>query len=308
MPSGRERAQVPVMSNNLVPLRLGPASPRRARGARLATVRRHRSALWLAGLAAPALLVALAGPANAKLHTETVEYKDGDKPLEGYLALDDAGPAKKPAILVVHDWMGVTPETKRRADMLAGLGYVVLAVDIYGKGVRPTDMKSAAAESGKWKGDRAALRKRVHAGLDLLLAHKRVDQTHVVGLGYCFGGLVALELARSGAALAGTVVFHGALDTPTPADAKAIKGKVLALQGGDDPFVPAAQVDAFEKEMRDAQVDWQVVSYGGAVHAFTISNAGNDNSKGAAYNEKADRRSWEAMKAFLAEVAPAKKS
>jgi len=261
-------------------------------------------------VASAALTIATmpSGVANAKLHTETVTYKDGDTALEGYLAYDEAGPAKKPGILVVHDWMGVTAETRRRVEMLASLGYVAFAADIYGKGVRPTEMKAAAAESGKWKAERPALRKRARVALDLLAANKHVDPARLVALGYCFGGTVALEVARSGAPLAGTVVFHGGLDTPTPADAKAIKGKVLALQGGDDPFVPAAQVEAFEKEMRDGGVDWQLVQYGGAVHAFTIANAGNDNSKGAAYNEKADKRSWEAMKTFLGELFPSKKN
>jgi dienelactone hydrolase len=250
------------------------------------------------------LVTALTGTAHAKLHTETVSYRDGGTMLEGYLAYDDAGSAKKPGILVVHDWMGVSAETKRRVDMLAELGYVALAADVYGKGVRPTDAKAAAAESSKWKGQRQKLRTRARAGLQYLSAHKRVDAARLVALGYCFGGTVALEVARSGAPLAGVVVFHGGLDTPTPTDAKAIKGKVLALQGGDDPFVPAEQVAAFESEMRNAGVDWQVVLYGGAVHSFTISNAGNDPKKGAAYNESADKRSWAAMKSFLAELFP----
>jgi dienelactone hydrolase len=252
------------------------------------------------------LVTVFASTAQAKLHTETVIYKDGTTVLEGYLAYDDAGSGKKPGILVVHDWMGVSPETKRRADMLAELGYVAFATDVYGKGVRPVDAKAAAAEAGKWKGQRQKLRTRARAGLQYLSAHKRVDAAHIVALGYCFGGTVALEVARSGAPLAGVVVFHGGLDTPTPADAKAIKGKVLALQGGDDPFVPAEQVAAFEGEMRNAGVDWQVVLYGGAVHSFTISNAGNDPKKGAAYNESADKRSWAAMKDFLAELFPPK--
>ncbi len=259
----------------------------------------------IAALLSPTLAL-LSGTAHAKLHNETVEYKDGDVVLEGYLAYDDAGPTKKPGFLVVHDWMGVSAETKRRADMLAGLGYVAFAADVYGKGVRPVDMKAAAAESGKWKGQRPELRKRARAALDFLAANKHVDPARLVAVGYCFGGTVALETARSGAPLVATIVFHAGLDTPTPGDAKAIKGKVLALQGGDDPFVPAAQVQAFEKEMREGGVDWQLVSYGGAVHAFTIANAGTDNSKGAAYNEKADRRSWEAMKTFLAELFPKK--
>jgi len=251
-------------------------------------------------------MTAFAGTAHAKLHTETVEYKDGDVALEGYLAYDDAGPAKKPGILVIHDWLGVTGETKRRADMLAGLGYVAFAPDIYGKGVRPADMKAAAAESGKWKGQRPQLRTRAKAGLDYLAAFKKVDANKLVALGYCFGGTTALEVARSGAPVIATVVFHGGLDTPSPADAKNIKGKVLALQGGDDPYVPPEQTAAFEKEMRDGNVDWQLIAYGGAVHAFTISNAGTDNSKGAAYNEKADKRSWQAMKDFFAELFPKK--
>jgi dienelactone hydrolase len=246
--------------------------------------------------------LALANIAHAKLHTETVDYKDGATTLEGYLAYDDAIVGTKPGILVVHDWMGVTAETKRRVDMLAGLGYVAMAADIYGKGVRPVDMKAAAGESGKWKSNRVALRKRVRAGLDKLAANPHVDATKLVGLGYCFGGTAALELARSGAPTIATVTFHGGLDSPTPTDAKSIKGKVLALTGGDDPHVPPEQVAAFEKEMRDGGVDWQLVSYGGAVHSFTIANAGTDNSKGAAYNAHADKRSWEAMKAFFAEL------
>jgi dienelactone hydrolase len=249
-----------------------------------------------------ALICLWVGAAHAKLHTETVEYKDGDAVLEGYLAYDDGGTARKPGIVVVHDWMGVSADTKKRADMLAGLGYVAFAADIYGKGVRPSDGKSAGAEAGKWKGNRAALRKRVRAALDKLVAQKNVDGSKLAAIGYCFGGTTALELARSGAPLAATVSFHGGLDTPLPADARNIKGKVLALHGGDDPFVPPDQVNAFEKEMRDAGVDWQLVAYGGAVHAFTVKAAGNDNSKGAAYNERADKRSWDEMKRLFAET------
>jgi dienelactone hydrolase len=243
----------------------------------------------------------LGGRAEAKLHAETIEYQDGDATLAGYLVYEEAG-ARRPGVVVVHDWMGLSAETKRRADLLAGLGYVALAADIYGKGVRPTDMQSAGAEAGKWKVNRASLRRRARAALDLLLQQKNVDPDHVAAIGYCFGGTTALELARSGAPIAGVVSFHGGLDSPTPADAKHIKGKVLVLHGADDPHVPAEQVLAFEKEMREGGVDWQLVAYGGAVHAFTIPAAGKDNAKGAAYNEKADRRSWEAMKLFFAEL------
>src|SRR6185436_2100378 len=143
---------------------------------------------------------------------------------------------------------------------------------------------------------------RAQAALKQLYATKGVDKGRVAAIGYCFGGTSVLELARSGADINGVVSFHGGLSTPTPEDAKNIKAKVLALHGADDPNVPPPEVQAFEEEMRKAKVDWQLVSYGGAVHSFTDWNAGNDNSRGAAYNEKADKRSWEAMKSFFSEL------
>jgi dienelactone hydrolase len=238
---------------------------------------------------------------HAEIRTETVEYKDGDTVLEGYIAYDAKLAAKRPGILVVPDWLGVGPNVKKTAEKLAAMGYTALAADIYGKGIRP-DQKTAGQVAGKWKSDRPALRKRARAGLDFLAKHKTVDPKRLAVTGYCFGGTAALELARSGAPLKGIVTFHGGLETPTPADAKNIKGKVLALHGADDPFVTPAEVAGFEKEMRDGKVDWELVKYSNAVHSFTIPDAGNDNSKGAAYNAEADKRSWEAMKDFLKEV------
>jgi dienelactone hydrolase len=205
-------------------------------------------------------------------------------------------------VLFVHHWKGLGAYEKRRAEQLARLGYVAFAADIYGKGVRPSDPKDAAAAAGKYKNDRPLLRKRVVAGLEALKSQPMVDTTKLAAMGYCFGGTTALELARSGADVAGVVSFHGGLATPTPQDAKNIKGKVLALHGADDPFVPPLEVAGFQEEMRRGGVDWEFVSFGGAVHSFTDSGAGSDNSKGAAYNEKADRRSWEAMKDFFAEI------
>ncbi len=142
----------------------------------------------------------------------------------------------------------------------------------------------------------------MRAGLDVLTHHELTDPKRIAAIGYCFGGTTVLELARSGADIAGVVSFHGGLGSPAPGDAKNIKAKVLALHGADDRAVPPPEVAAFEDEMRQAGVDWELVAYGGAVHAFTDWNAGNDNSKGAAYNEKADRRSWEAMKQFFSEI------
>lgn len=246
-------------------------------------------------------LIAMLGTARAELKTEAVEYKQGDTVLEGFLAYDSASTVRGPGVLIVHQWKGLGAYEKKRAEMLVKLGYTVFAVDIYGKGVRADNAKDASALAAKYKSDRALLRARVNAGLDVLRKNSRVDGGRLAAMGYCFGGTTALELARSGADVRAVVSFHGGLNTPNTTDAKQIKGKVLALHGADDPFVPPAEVAAFSDEMRQAGVDWQLVSYGGAVHAFTDWNAGRDNSKGAAYNEKADLRSWEAMKVFLAE-------
>ena len=146
------------------------------------------------------------------------------------------------------------------------------------------------------------MRERADAGLKVLRAEANADPSRIAAIGYCFGGTTVLELARSGADLRGVVSFHGGLDTPNPEDAKNIKGKVLILHGADDPFAPKEQVLALEDEMRKAGVDYQVHLYGGAVHAFTVPEAGNDPSQGAAYNASADKRSWEAMKQFFNEI------
>ena len=250
------------------------------------------------GLLGAALLTA----ARAEIVTKAVEYKEGDTTLEGWVAYDDSVKGARPGVLIVHQWKGVGPYEKMRAEMLAKMGYVAFACDIYGTGIRPTAVPDAAAQAGKYKNDRALLRKRVNAGFETLLKQEGVDKKKVAAIGYCFGGTTVLELARSGADVAGVVSFHGGLGSPTPEDANNIKGKVLALHGADDPHVPDPEIAGFAKEMRDAKVDWQLVAYGNAVHSFTDKGAGNDNSKGAAYNEKADRRSWEDMKDFFAEI------
>ena len=241
-------------------------------------------------------------PAAAKVKTEVVEYKQGDVVLQGYLSYDESITGKRPAVLVVHDWMGVSDDTKMRAEMLAGLGYVALTADIYGKGVRPKNAQEAQAEAGKYYKDRALWRARAKAGLDFLASRPEADPDRLAVMGYCFGGGTALELARSGAPVKGVVTFHGSLSSATPEEAKNIKGKVLVLHGADDPYVKQADVTAFMDEMRKGGVDWELVQYSGAVHAFTIKGAGTDNSKGAAYNAEADRRSWQAMKDFFNEV------
>ena len=240
--------------------------------------------------------------ALAAIETKAVEYRQGDTRLVGYLATPKDAKGPRPGVLVVHEWKGLDGYAKRRAEQLAELGYVAFAADIYGDGKIAADTKEAGALAGLYKKDRALLRARTAAGLATLKAQPGVVKEKVAAIGYCFGGTAVLELARSGAELAGVVSFHGGLDTPAPQDAKNIRAKVLALHGADDPHVPAEQVAAFEQEMRTAGVDWQLIAYGGAVHGFTNPANGNDNSKGVAYNAAADARSWAAMQQFFAEL------
>lgn len=247
------------------------------------------------------LTAALPGLARAEIVGEVVEYTADGVTFEGYRAYDNAVKDARPGVLVIHQWTGLSDYEKRRAKQLAGLGYTVFALDVYGKGVRPQP-PAAGAESGKYKNDRALLRKRLAAGLEVLTKDPRTDAKRVAALGYCFGGMGALELARSGADVRGVISFHGALSSPAPADAKNIKGEVLALHGADDPYVPAAEVEAFKKEMSDAATVYSFIAYPGAVHAFTQIEAGNDNSKGAAYNAEADKKSWDSASQFLARV------
>jgi dienelactone hydrolase len=239
--------------------------------------------------------------ASAAIQSKSVEYKDGDTVLEGWVTYDDAITQPTPGVLIVHQWKGLGDYEKKRAEMLARMGVVAFCADIYGKGIRADSAAEAGKLAGKYKGDRALLRQRVNAALKELQAQPHVNQAKVAAIGYCFGGTTVLELARSGADVAGVVSFHGGLSTPTPADAKNIKTRVLALHGADDPFVPAAEVADFQKEMRDAGVDWQMVSYGGAVHSFTDWNATGE-MKGAKYDKNADTRSWANMQAFFREI------
>jgi len=240
--------------------------------------------------------------AGAQIHTESVEYRQGDTVLEGYLAYDTAIKGKRPGVLIVHQWKGLSDYEKKRAEMLAKLGYIAFAVDVYGKGVRPSTSQEAGAQAGKHKSDRDLLRSRLQAGLAVLQKQELADPRRIAAIGYCFGGTAVIELARSGADIAGVVSFHGGLDSPHPEDGKNIRCKVLACHGADDPHVSAKDLAAFEDEMRQAKVDWELIKYGGAVHSFTDWDAGNDPQRGAAYNERADHRSWAAMKQFFAEI------
>lgn len=248
------------------------------------------------------LLGGLVAPAAAAIKHEPLTYQHGGVTFRGDLVYDDAVQGKRPGVLVVPEWMGLVPLTRQKAEEVAKLGYVALAVDMYGEGKTAANPQEAGQLAGALRQDRPLMRARAQAALEALRRQARVDGDRLAVMGYCFGGGVALELARSGAPLRGTVSFHGNLDTPNPADARNIKGQVLVLHGADDPLVPAEQVAAFQSEMRHAKVDWQMNSYGGAVHSFTNPQAGSDPSKGVAYNEKADKRSWEALTSFLKRI------
>ncbi len=249
------------------------------------------------------LISCFAAISQAKIIEKTIEYKEGQTSLEGFLYYDDTVSTRKPAVIVVHEWMGLDEYAKGRARQLAEQGYVTFAADIYGKGVRAKNTEEAASLAGQYRnGDRKVLKARINAALKTLKAQTQVDAKNTFAIGYCFGGTTVLELARSGADVKGVVSFHGGLSHVDPKEAHSIKSSVLVLHGAVDPYVSAEELNGFIKEMENARVDYQLVSYAGAVHGFTNPKGGKDASKGYAYNEKADQRSWNAMIQFLKEA------
>ena len=250
-------------------------------------------------MVSPMVAFAAAGKPTSNgdiLNKSDVDYSAGANKMRGYVAFKEDGDktsgVKKPGILIVHDWMGLADFQKNKADQLANDGFVAMAVDIYGVGVRPKNMEEAGKLATKYKSDIPLLRSHIRAAYDKLVAMPNVDPNKIIVMGYCFGGTTALELARSGVPLAGTASFHGGLATPNSKDAKNIKGKLLVMHGAIDPYVPAKEVAAFKKEMKDAKVQMEFIEYPGAVHAFTNPMAGDDIKAGAAYNADADRKSW----------------
>ncbi|HEY6169787.1 MAG TPA: dienelactone hydrolase family protein [Verrucomicrobiae bacterium] len=243
----------------------------------------------------------LAAAARAEIKLETIEYKHGDATLEGYLAYDDAVKGKRPGVLIVHQWKGAGDYEKKRAEMLAKLGYTAFACDIYGKGIRPTATSDAGAQAMKYKSDRNLLRARAQAGLDVLKKHPTVDAKRTAAMGYCFGGTTVLEMARANMGVLGVVSFHGDLAARPGMEGKAIKAKVLVCHGEADASVPPPVVAAFKEEMANAKADLKFESYPGVVHSFTDwrATASSGNSR---YDKTADEKSWQSMQDFFKQL------
>lgn len=239
---------------------------------------------------------------RAEIIVEEPKYEVGGKTFQGYLVYDDAAAEKRPGVIVVHEWWGHNDYARKRARMLAELGYTALAVDMYGDGKVAEHPDDAAKFASEVRENAAAAKERFIAGMNLLKAHKSVDPEKIAAIGYCFGGATVLNMARQGVDLKGVVSFHGSLATDTPAQSGNVKAKVLACHGADDGFIPQEDIDAFIKEMTDASADFQFKSYKGAKHSFTNPDADAFAKKfgmDIAYNAAADQDSWSDMKDFL---------
>jgi dienelactone hydrolase len=237
--------------------------------------------------------------AQIKVNTQPVEYKQGDIELKGMLAYDPLLKSIRPGILVIHDRWGINPFIVERIEELAKLGYIAFAVDMFGNGLVETDIKKAKKLTKPFYEDRLLMRERAARGLEVLLQNSKIDRSRIAAIGYGFGGTAVLELARGGVEIRGVVSFYGKLDTPNPDDAFNIKNSVLIIHGADDPNISAEEMADFQKEMKQANIDWTMYIYGNAVSSFSDVKAGDDKSTGIAYNYWADKRSWEALKSFF---------
>ena len=233
--------------------------------------------------------------------SNTVGYLDGEVLLEAFFAFDDSLSGRRPAVLINHTWVGRDDFVAEKAKKLAELGYVGFAVDMYGKGVLGSGAEENAKLMQPFMDDRQILQKRMNAAFYAVKLMPWVDDSKIAAIGFCFGGLCSLDLARTGADLKGVVSFHGLLAAPGNTQGNAIKAKILALHGHDYPMVPVEQVLAFEQEMTKAGADWQLHTFGNTMHAFTNPVANNPDF-GTVYQPDADRRSWLAMENFLTEI------
>lgn len=257
-------------------------------------------------LAAALSLVLCTSPAFAAMQTKPVEWKIGEETFSGVLVFDDVNAIKRPGLVMVPNWMGVTDNAIQHAKDIAGDSYVVLVADVYGNNVRPKNKEEAKAAVGKAYADGGAtLRKRVSEAVAVLKAQDKtapLNAAKIGALGFCFGGSTVLELARTGANLAGVVSFHGGLKAHLPSNGVKVNTSVLVLNGAADKSVPNEDIVAFEKEMDEAGADWQLVNYSGARHCFAeIENANNPPQDNCRYDERASKRSFAAMRGFFAE-------
>lgn len=234
-----------------------------------------------------------------------IVYTDGATKLTGFFVKAKSAKGRAPGVVILHQWMGLTNHEKTSANKLSALGYHAFAADTYGSGVVPKNAKEAGALSGKMKSDYVLYQSRIKAAIDELVK-LGADPNRIAVIGYCYGGTGAVEAARGGLPVAGVVSFHGGLAKNAGQPNGPVTTKVLILHGADDPYESKEEIEKFQQEMRNAKADWQMVYYANAVHSFTEPGAGNDNSKGAAYNALAARRSWEDMKQFLNEIFAAK--
>lgn len=251
------------------------------------------------------LFFTVAISSQAAVKHEEVQYTANGVTMKGYLAYDDAVKGKRPGVLVVHEWWGHNDYVRRRANMLAELGYTALAVDMYGDGKQAAHPDDAGKFAGQVMQNMPEAKARFLAAMELLKRHNTTDPTRIAAIGYCFGGGVVLHMARLGVDLKGVASFHGSLGTQTPAKAGQVKAAVLVCHGADDKFVSQEQIDALKKEMQDAKVDFQFIAYPGAVHSFTNPDAdaaGKKFNLPLAYNEAADKQSWADMQKFFKKI------
>jgi dienelactone hydrolase len=243
-------------------------------------------------------VVELAVVVEAKVQTKVVSYKHGEDELEGYLAWDDAIQGTRPGVMVIHEWWGLNAYAKKRAEMLAELGYVAFAADMFGKGKVTEDPKQASAWAGHMRGNVENWRNRALAGLEILKKHDLVDKTKLAGIGYCFGGSTVLALALNGEPLSAVVSFHGGLPAPKPDQTKLAresKVKILIANGAKDTFISEAAITGFRSALDDGKVDYKFVNYTGAVHSFTNPDADKYGVEGVKYDKAADEQSWKDM-------------
>jgi len=238
----------------------------------------------------------------AAVKTETVTYKVGDKTFKGFLAYDDGVKDKRPGILVVHEFWGLNDYARKRAEQLAGLGYVAFAVDMYGDGKTTEHPKEAGAMAGTVRMNQKEWLARANAGLQILRDHPLVESKNLAAIGYCFGGSTALALANSGSDIKAAVSFHGALPIPNEDDVKNIKTKILICHGAADVFIKEDTIVKMRDLYDKGGVDYQMIYFGGAVHSFTVREADSKKLPGIRYDAAADRRSWAAMRALFNEV------